>query len=97
MKKELKRIAAYDAVVFSLALILALILHIGSGKELMAFLGLGFLLVAFVNTSIGIIFLLVSFINKNIAVRRYGACMLLLAGIALLCGFSFCSVAHIRL
>jgi len=97
MKKQLKIIAAANAIVLAAVLLISFIGSAGHQGDLTAFIGLGFLFIAAINLIVGAILLFVGLINtQKISIRHYGASMLLVAGIALLCSLTFCSMAFTR-
>lgn len=92
MKKEIKEIAIADAIVLVVLVLFSLFPWARNGDNLTLSLSGGFLFIAATNGFFGICLLLISLFSSKSSVRRYGAAMLLIAGISFLCGFTFCSI-----
>lgn len=95
MKNELKKVLVADSFIMLTVLIFGITISSGNIRDLTAFLGAGLLLVAIVNIIAGIVLLLFGLATRNINTRRYGTSMLLVAGVSLLSGFTFCSMTHV--
>lgn len=91
MKNELKKTVLVNIPLLLMVLLISFFFSDGS-RDLMGFLGTGFLFVALVNLIIGVIVLLVGIIDANAITRNYAASMLVVASVSLLCSLSFCSV-----
>jgi len=97
MKNELKKVLVADSLILLTVLIFGIAISSGNIRDLTAFLGAGLLLIAVVNIIAGIVLLLFGLATRSLNTRRYGTSMLLVAGVSLLSGFTFCSITHVHI
>ena len=96
MKIETKRIFTGNAIIVAAIILFSIIGSSGHNGDLTAFIGLGFLFLAVLNIFVGVIFLL-SGMNGRQNIKNYGAAMLAVAGISMLCSLTFCSMTFANL
>lgn len=97
MKDQIKKTAIVNAILLGVVLLISFLSWNGHQGDLTAFIGLGCLFIAAINIFVGLILIFAGFMGDNIVTRRYGAAMLLVAGVSLLCSLTFCSMAFANL